>query len=147
MDSDDRKEREKLYEQTLDELISKQISNSETHDHSILSLSSAFLGLSVAFISDVVPIDVACHKYLLFLSWLAFSLAIIVTIASFIYGQRAIKKLIDAARRFYIEENEDSYRVSMILSTRMDRLNLSSGGAFVLGILLTIAFVSANTWR
>ena len=51
--------RQRLYEQTKAEVISKQLANSTTYDTSILTLSSALLALSVAFIKDVVaPISV-----------------------------------------------------------------------------------------
>lgn len=68
-DSDNMEEFEKLYNKTRDELLAKQMSNSETYDRSMLSLSSAFLALSVTFIKDIVPVKESLCTWLLYLSW------------------------------------------------------------------------------
>lgn len=85
-------ERRKLYHQSREELLRRQLSNSQILDKSILSLSSAGLGLSVAFIKNVVSLTQATSLWLLHLSWLMFTLAIICTLISFLTSQKSIKK-------------------------------------------------------
>ena len=103
-DSDNMEELEKLYNKTRDELLAKQMSNSETYDRSMLSLSSAFLALSITFIKDIVPVKESLCTWLLYLSWGLFALTIIVVFLSFIYGQKGIKRLLAGAEEYYLKK-------------------------------------------
>ena len=140
-------DRKELYEKTKNELLEKQMSNSETYDKALLSLSSAFLGLSITFTKDIVPINEAICTSLIYYSWVLFAFTIIITISSFIYGQKAIPKLIVAARQFYIDENDGAYKVSETHSKRIELFNTTSGITFICAILLTITFVLTNSSR
>jgi hypothetical protein len=41
----------------LSDLLKRQVSNSENYDRAILSLATLFLGLSFAFLKDIVPVE------------------------------------------------------------------------------------------
>src|SRR6266853_1313026 len=97
MAEDEAKERLRLYERTRDELATNARSMSETYDRSLLTLSSAFLGGSIAFISRVVEIDVAVSKWLLYVSWSLFATTIVLTVASYVFGLLTLQRLRDAA--------------------------------------------------
>lgn len=133
-----------LYDKTRDELLKQQISNSETYDKSLLTLSSAFLGLSLAFVKDIVPRAEVRHLWILFLSWAAFTVVIVGTIWSFIYGQRVIKRLLDGARRYYKEKDQMAFEESRKYSDKLDRVNERSGFVFIVAVLLSVAFVFVN---
>lgn len=140
--------RQRLYEQTKSELIAKQIANSTAYDTSILTLSSAFLGLSVAFIKDVVsPLSTASYLLALYCSWGSFGIAIIATIFSFMIGQCGYKTLLDGAERYYLKQEEDAYKISVTVSTRIEIANYLHGGFFVLGTTLMLFFVITNFIR
>lgn len=140
--------RQRLFEQTKADVVSKQIANSTAYDTSILTLSSAFLALSVVFIKDVVaPISTASHLLLLYLSWSCFCLAIIVTIASFMLGQWGYKALLEGAERYYLKNDGDAFRVSVTVSRRIGIANYIHGGLFVLGTILMLIFVIDNFSR
>ena len=65
-------ESERNYEQYLkerDELLKRQLSNSQILDKAILALSSAGLGLSLTFIGKGVSLAEAAQVYLLYFSW------------------------------------------------------------------------------
>jgi len=79
----DMEERKKLYEETRKDLLARQLSNAEHFDKAILSLSTAGLGFSLAFIKDIVPIAKASCLGLLHYSWYMFVMAIVVTLVSF----------------------------------------------------------------
>ncbi len=142
MDQDDSK---RLYESTKQELVSKQMSNSQSYDNALLSLSSAFLALSVAFIKDIVPLDHAVYLLVLYFSWAFFTLTVVTTITSFIYGQHGIKRLINAAKDFYINDNQDAQKVAVKVGRNIDRFNLSAVVFFILAVLFTTTFVIINT--
>ena len=140
--------RQRLYEQTKSELIAKQNANSTVYDTSILTLSSAFLGLSIAFIKDVVaPLSTASNLPVLYCSWVSFCIAIIVTICSFMIGQRGYKKLLDGAERYYLKQEEDAFKISVIVSKQIEIANCLYGVFFVLGIATMLFFVITNFMR
>jgi hypothetical protein len=140
--------RQRLYEHTKNELISKQIANSTTYDNSILTLSSAFLGLSIAFIKDVVaPISNAILLYALYSAWICFCLAIIFTIISFMIGQASLKSLLESAELYYIKGDPKAIENSSKVSRRIDIANYINGVMFVLGTTLIVFFVIANFSR
>src|ERR1035438_897217 len=58
-------------------------SASDEFDKNILTYSSAGLGISLVFLKDIVPLANAVGLYLLYASWVAFGLAILVTVSSF----------------------------------------------------------------
>lgn len=139
---------QRLYEQTKSELVSKQIANSTVYDTSVLTLSSAFLGLSIVFIKDVVsPLSTASYLTVLYLSWASFCLAIIVTICSFLIGQQGYKALLDGAERYYLKQDEDAFKISVTISKRIEFVNYIYGGFFVLGTILMLCFVITNFLR
>jgi hypothetical protein len=140
--------RQRLYEQTRLELITKQNANSTIYDTSILTLSSAFLGLSVTFIKDVVsPLSTASYLPVLYCSWISFCIAIIVTVCSFMLGQRGYKKLLDGAERYYLKQDEDAFKISDTISKQIENANYLYGASFILGAILMLFFVITNFMR
>lgn len=140
--------RRHLYEQTKAELASQQLANATTFDNAILTLSSAFLALSVAFIKDVVsPISSAVWLPLLYASWGSFCLAIVAVVGSFMIGQHAYTVLRRGAERYYIKGEQDAFNISVTMSRRIAAANIVHGAFFILGTMLTLAFVLANFSR
>jgi hypothetical protein len=140
--------RQRLYEQTKTELASQQLANSTTYDTSILTLSSAFLGLSFAFIKDVVtPISAATYLSLLYVSWVCFCLAIISAIGSFMFAQYGFRVLRQGAERYYIQGDQSAFNVSVVVSRRIDIINSVPGALFIAGTILTLVFVITNVTR
>ena len=83
-------DRVRVYEKIRDELSKIQTSNAENFDRSILTLSSAGLGISLVFLDKLINISNAQFKLLLYLAWILFVLTIITTLASYIMGQKGI---------------------------------------------------------
>ena len=88
----DNNERRDQLEQALVQLNQSLLSNSQMLDKALLSLSSAGLGVSLAFIKNVVPLDEATHLHFLHWSWGAFVGTIIFTLVSFITSQHGLEK-------------------------------------------------------
>lgn len=141
---DSKEEYKKMHASFRDYLLKSQISNSENFDKSILSLSSAALGLSLAFIKDIVKLQNVQAVLLLKLSWILFTVAIISTVISFATSQKSITLQLDYAEKYYLEEKfeyltkKNSWKNITIL------LNSISGVIFVLAIILTVIFVILN---
>jgi hypothetical protein len=137
-------ERIRLYEKYRDHMIELQKLNSQNFDKAILSLSTTTLGLSLAFIKDIVNLENAACISILKLSWIALVLAIIITLLSFLFSQSAITKQLEYADEYYLQ-NKDA---SLEKTNCFDILNrwsaYFSALFFILGIILTVIFVQSN---
>ena len=91
---EDKKRREELYDKFRDDLLKRQLSNSEHYDKAILSLSSSALALSLTAIKFVVPLDRANFLWVLKISWGLFLLTIILSLSAFLMSNHAISKKI-----------------------------------------------------
>jgi hypothetical protein len=140
------KERLRLFEKTRDEVIRLKAANSSAYDKAILTLSSVFLGLSITFAKDI-----GGHQpdwpFLLVASWFLFCGAIVSTLFSFLYSQDAFDLVLMSALRFYVERVESAMGVGEKQAKRTRAMNIASGVLFVLGVLSTLVFATANLSR
>ncbi|MEM1262514.1 MAG: hypothetical protein AAGH76_08960 [Pseudomonadota bacterium] len=137
---------QELYETTREELLAAQRKNAEKFDESVLTLAVALLGVSLAFIKDIVSLDSARATWTLIASWVSLSLSIVLCVSGMLYGIRISKILLEAAKRYYIDDEEDAWEISRSCSKKLDRINSWVGLLFLVGVLLTVFFVSFNTW-
>ena len=137
-------ERKQVYAATRQDLLSRQLSNSERFDNAILTLSTGALGISLAFIKDIVPMACAIGIGWLMGSWWLFGAAIISTMLSFIASQLGIKRQMYFAEEYYLNEKDEFLNKKNILARSTDILNYLAGALFLAGILSTVLFVSIN---
>lgn len=147
MSDDDKEDNEskRLYEVYCHELLARQRSNSEKYDASILTLSTTFLGLSLALIKEIVHINGAKHVSLLYCSWALFCGAIVFTVLSFLVSQLAIDKQLDYAYNYYIKKLDEYRYKKSSLECALNVVNWGSGMFFIMAVLLTALFVAVNT--
>lgn len=103
---DDSARRQELLATARKELIERQFSNSESYDKAILTLSSAFLALSLTFIKDVLGAGPVRDVWTLYASWMVFAAAIICTVASFRVSDAALNVQVDLIERYYQGRDE-----------------------------------------
>jgi hypothetical protein len=144
LEAKDNEVRERLFKESYEELVKKQISNSENFDRSVLTLSASGLGLSLGFIKDIAPLAHANGRELLISSWGLFGVAIIATIASFMTSQAGIRFQIYAAKKYYLERDDDFLAKTSVASKATDVLNFTAGATFIGAIVGTIFFVVLN---
>lgn len=142
--NDASEERTLLYDKTREDLLKRQLSNSQIFDNAILTLSSGSLAVSLTFIRDIVPIDKATCIGLLKFSWWLFGFSIVITIASFIVSQIGIKKQLNYAENYYLKGKDEFRSKRNLPAIFTDYLNNISGALFILGVLITVIFVSIN---
>jgi hypothetical protein len=133
-----------LNDKFRDDLLKRQLSNNESYDKAILSLSSAGLALSLTAIRFVVPLENAMYLWTIKLSWFLFLVTIIFTLVAYIVGNNAIVKSLEIAEKYYIlglvsaqSEKNSSLRLNELL-------NKFTGIFFVVAITLVVAFVIFN---
>ena len=137
-------ERQRKYKETRDDLLVRQLSNSEKFDGAILTLSTAALGFSLSFLSKVVRANRVQCSALLTLSWCFFALAIISTISSFLASQLGIKRQLEYAENYYLEKRDEYLYKKNRPAEVTEWLNYASAFLFIFGILSTVVFVSYN---
>lgn len=137
----------KLYADTRSDLLKRQLSNSENADRAILSVSTAALGFSLAFLKDIVSLQEAIFPYLPYLSWALFALSIVVTLLSFFTSQKAIDEQLELAHKYYIDRDEAAAMLRPKYAGVTDTLNKSGAILLVVGLLATCMFVGINLWK
>jgi len=137
-------EAKKLHADFVAEIHKREVSSSENFDKSILTFSSAGLALSIGFLKDFVPIQIATAPWALYGSWILFSVAICTTMGSFLVSGVALAKQKDLAYKYYIEADEDAFTRVNLWDRHTRVLNYVSGGAFLLAMVLSVAFISIN---
>jgi hypothetical protein len=139
-------EKRKLLAETRADLLQRQLSNAENYDKAVLSLSTAFLGFSLAFIKDIVPIRQAQWLYFLYGSWWALAGSVICTIVSFWVSQYAIDVQLGKSEDYYLRDDDSALQKTRSAKIT-DWVNYASGSLFILGVLLTTIFVNMNFER
>ena len=143
----DQELRLKLYAEARADLLKRQLSNSENADRAILSVSTAALGFSLAFLKDIVPLQDAIFPYLPYWSWAFFALSIVLTLLSFFSSQKAIDEQLVLAHRYYIDRDEEAISLRPTAAKLTDIFNKSGATSLVIGLLVTCAFVGVNLWK
>ena len=133
-----------IYKETRMDLLERQLSNSVIHDRAILTLSTSALGISLAFIKNIVPIDVIQCTCLLIASWWLFGSAIISTMASFMVSQMSIKKQLEYAKKYYLDKQTEYQNKTNKCAKSTEFLNWLSCLTFGSAIIATIIFVTIN---
>ncbi len=130
-------ERESRYRKLLETL--KQQSQ-ESYDKTVLSLSAGALGVSFAFVKDIVGSWPAQEPSWLFTAWIFWGLSVTAVLFSFLCSQKALRKAIKQVDDGQI----DSMKLGGALNKVTIILNNAAGIAFLLGVISMIKFVSYN---
>jgi len=122
-------------------------SSTDSYDQSLLTLSSGGLGLSIAFIKDIVPLQHATWLILLYVSWVAFGLCILTTVVSFQVAIVTQREHLESCWKFYVDR-DDSFRDKRgTYSKLLKCCTITAGGFFVLALACTIVFAVSNVGR
>jgi hypothetical protein len=120
--------------------VSAEQKSQEDYDKSVLTLSGGALGVSFAFLKDVVGPGALAQTNLLFAAWLLWGCSIISTLASFWFSQIALRTAIIQVDKNTIRRQFPGRSFSRITAT----LNALGGLAFVAGVVVMVLFVMAN---
>lgn len=133
--------RNELYLNERAELFRREVSNAESFDKAILTLSNAGLGFALVLINNDTQLGSASHKYLLYFSVGMFLLAVVLTLLTYPFGQRGIKKQDEFNQKIYLK-NEKEARTRRNWPTEIARkLSGFSGVAYFLAVFSIVLFV------
>jgi len=128
----------KKEDKTYYEILNKAyFESSAQFDKQILFISSGALGLSFTFIKDIVELETAICKGLLLVSWILFSIVILMSLFSHYTSKQAINTQIENI------EDEKNNKANFLNSiTKL--LNISMIISIVLGLISLILFIIIN---
>ena len=159
---------EEQYYKDLDAINKARLSNSQLFDKSILYLSSAGLGLSAAFIKDIVQLDtkdsvweaaasvdsvwILNSALLLYLSWVLFVGAIACTLCSFLKARQGLTNLFMQMKREHktmrvhgtASGDVKAAEINAVLVKTSDRLAIWSFRTYIYAVILTVIFLILN---
>lgn len=126
----------------IDEAHTTINKNQEEYDKQLLTLSSGFLVLSLAFIKDIVPTENAIYRGLLYSSFVVLSTCVLAVLASYQISNIGLSK----AKEYWEHQREGDILTPFPYgyAAFIRRWNIVSGLLFVLGIVLSVSFVVIN---
>lgn len=133
----------KHYWEYVTEANKRELLGTDNFDKSILTLSSAGLGLSVSFLKDFVGGTVLL-PWCLYVSWMMFGIATLSTMASFMVSGKALEYQKELAYKAYMQGKADAFETPNRWNQATNGLNWASASAFFLALTLTIVFVIIN---
>lgn len=114
----------------------------EDYDKAVLSLSGGGLGVSFAFIKDILPsgLNTAKSPSLLFLAWICWVISVAFVLASHFFSQLTFRKAIYQIDDGTIgnEHPGGAYDLATAI------MNFLDGALFLAGTVLIICFAYAN---
>ena len=107
--SDELEKRRELLDKEWDELLKRNLSNTESLAKYVFSLSSAGLGVSLVVVKDMKLLDSGNFKWILIVSWAAFLITISFALVSYLTSLHGIDKEFDRIEEEYEEEVEKEF--------------------------------------
>ena len=117
-------------------------SSSDEYDKAVLALSGGGLGLSLAFIKDVVPLSHAISLAVLLCSWICFAVAMLLVVISYQLSRLAQTLHLEHLQRYYLAGKKEF--PSNKFNSWLSWCNAGSGFFLILAVILTIAFAWQN---
>lgn len=137
----DGKRREELLEHRKTLTLEYQ-KTSEEFDKTIITISSASLGISLAFLKDIVPFPLEWTYPILFLGWLFLILSLVAIVFSFLVAIRLREQTIETIDLELRTGKQGKVKPSRLATT----LSWVSGASLVLGILFYLIFAIVNLY-
>lgn len=131
------------YWRTRDELMKRQLSDTENLDRALITLASAALALSVTFLNahqDSGSVGVG----FLYWSWAAFGMCICSVVLSYHASQRSVDFQTDAFEKYYLREDQKSIEATNKWRVCNDCLMVTATVAFIAGIALMLFYFGNN---
>jgi len=146
-DANEEQTRRTLYSEHRKQAWEDIQSSTDSFDQALITMSSGVLGLSLAFIKDIVQLNKAVWLYLLYTSWVSFVLCVVVTVISFRIGVAAQNKNLEYLAKYYLERRGEFFNKQSGYSKALTWLTWLAGALFVVGLGATVIFCIKNLAR
>jgi len=119
-------------------LIASKQTSQNTLDKYLISLSSGSLGLSIVFVNNIIKGNPIYCKSFLTISWVLFSITILLVLISFLSSIYSFSKAISQTDSNKIQNEEPGGTWNLITKI----LNIIGVIFFLFGLILLLIFVS-----
>lgn len=133
-----------MFDTLRDELLKRELSNTESYDRAILTLSAASLGISLTAIRFVVPLESADYIWMVKSGWMLLLISIIISLYAYFMSNRAIAAQVKNAEDYYIHGVEEAFNRHNKYISLNSLLNKLTGVTFSIAIALIVLFVTLN---
>ncbi len=133
-----------MFDKLRDDLLKRDLSNTENYDKAILTLSSSSLALSLTAIKFVVPIATASCIILLKSAWALLVLSVVCSLVAYLMSNKAMAVQLNNARDYYKNGLDDAFSRKNSYSTINLYLNLITGITFAIAVFLIVTFITIN---
>ncbi len=117
----------------------------EDYDKTLITLSGGALGISFAFVKDIVGNQSLNSPLLLMGAWLMWTISLTATLFSFYFSRRAIEtEIVEIDAELSGQPSKPSTPKRRLSTSLTSKLNGVSGVAFVLGVFAMGLFVMSN---
>lgn len=113
-------------------------------DKAILILAGGGLTVSLTILKNLIKLDAAAWKPLLYWSWFLFIIPLVLTLLSFILSIKAIDKQIQRTDRYYLQDDEDALKGKNVFGAITQYFNYASAVSFVSAVTCMMLFVYHN---
>ena len=128
------------YRQTLQELEQQA---QQSYDKTVLTLSGGALGVSFAFVSDIIGSSSALWTAWLVIAWISWGLSVTAVLFSFFFSHLALRKAVDQIDAESIHQERPGGSFDLVTAI----LNATGGGLFLVGVISMVIFATRNMMR
>lgn len=126
----------------IDEVYATINEDQGDYDKQLLTLSSGFLAVSLAFIKDIVPLKDAAHLWILYLSFILLAFCVLSVLFSYQFSIAGLFKAKEYWDKLLIGEKDAKF--PYVYAHRIKIVNRISGFFFLLGVSSLVFFVILN---
>jgi hypothetical protein len=141
---EDQKVANEMFDKLRDDLLSRDLSNTENYDKAILTLSSSSLALSITTIKFVVPVATATYIILLKSARVLLAISIVCSLLAYLISNKAMGVQLNNARDYYKKDIESAFSEKNVFTTINSYINIITGLTFAFAICLLITFITIN---
>lgn len=106
---EDQKVANEMFDTFRDDLLKRDLSNTENYDKAVLTSSSAALGFSLTAVKFIVPVESSSYVWLLLCGWLLLVISVIFSLTAYLISNKAIQIQLKNARDYYKNGVEDTF--------------------------------------
>lgn len=122
-------------------LVQAEQKAQDDYDKTVLALSGGALGISFAFVKEIIGEKPIEQSWLLVSAWLAWAASTMVMLASYYFSRKALRKAIEQCDDKSIEDCETPGGIFTLI---LRQLNVAGALLFFLGVCLMAFFVNGN---
>lgn len=137
----------RLLEDYRREILKRELSNTESYDKAILTLSSAALGFSITASGFLIPAEGPVFSAFLIFGLFFLCLSVTISLLAFWVSNKALERYLRGAESYYLENDLDSFNSPNIYDQVNKISNIASGVIFVSAMFMIVAFFLANVLR